>query len=158
MNKHSRFCYWYSYNKTWTDLKGQLLDRDRAIYFSAKQADLTRIRADSHSPLQSAFSAIDCVNAGIEKFLSLCGDATVHYGICTSVNEFLEVDKMIQMIFRSFLSELRSFAPFDPSLFLAEKLLRIKTGGQPYKAPTIVIYVSRVVNMSNLLVIMSLES
>ena len=45
-------------------------------------------KADSHSPQQSAFSAIDCINAEIEKFLSFCGGAAVQCGIRTSVNEF----------------------------------------------------------------------
>ena len=43
--------------------------------------------ADSHSPQWYAFSAVDFVNAEKEKFLSLCGNATVHCGIRTSVNE-----------------------------------------------------------------------
>ena len=47
---------------------------------------LNDLKADSHLPQQYAFSTVDCVNAEIEKFPSLCGNATVHYGICTSVN------------------------------------------------------------------------
>ena len=43
--------------------------------------------ADSHLPQRSTFSTVDCINTEIEKFLSLCGNATVHCGICTSVNE-----------------------------------------------------------------------
>ena len=35
------------------------------------------LKADSHLPQQSVFSAVDCVNAEIEKFLSLWGNATV---------------------------------------------------------------------------------
>ena len=39
--------------------------------------DGTKTKADLHSPHQSAFSAVDCHNPEIEKFLSLCGNATV---------------------------------------------------------------------------------
>ena len=35
----------------------------------------------------SLFSEVDCVNAKIENFLSLCGNATVYCGIHPSVNE-----------------------------------------------------------------------
>ena len=45
------------------------------------------LKADSHSTKQSAFSAVDCINAEIEKFLSLCRNTTVHCRIRTSVNE-----------------------------------------------------------------------
>ena len=36
------------------------------------------------------FSAVDCINAGIENFRSLCRNVSVHCGICNSVNEPLE--------------------------------------------------------------------
>ena len=48
-------------------------------------------KADSHSLQRSAFSAVDCVNTEIENFLTLCGNANVHCGICTSVNESLTI-------------------------------------------------------------------
>ena len=55
----------------------------------------SKLKADSHSPRQSVFSTVDSINAeivdsinaDIENFLSLCGNATVHCGICTSVNK-----------------------------------------------------------------------
>ena len=43
--------------------------------------------AHSHLTLQSADSAVDCVNAELGFYLSLRGNATVHCGIRTSVNE-----------------------------------------------------------------------
>ena len=45
------------------------------------------VKADSHLPQWSAFSAVDCVNTEIENFLSLCRNANVHCGTRTSVNE-----------------------------------------------------------------------
>ena len=41
--------------------------------------------AHSPLPLWSADSAVDCVNVEIDNFLYLCRNATVHYGIRTSV-------------------------------------------------------------------------
>ena len=48
---------------------------------------LGSIKADSYLLQQSAFSEVDCINAEIEKFLSLCRNTTVHCRIRTSVNE-----------------------------------------------------------------------
>ena len=36
------------------------------------------VKAGSHLSQWSADSAVDCVNAEIENFLSLCGNTTVH--------------------------------------------------------------------------------
>ena len=36
-----------------------------------------KVKANSHLQKQSAFSTVDCVNAEVEKFLSLCRNATV---------------------------------------------------------------------------------
>ena len=47
-------------------------------------------KADSLQIQQFAFSTVDCVNAEIENFLSLCGNETVHCGIHTSVYEALK--------------------------------------------------------------------
>ena len=66
-------------------------------------------KVDSHLLQQSAFSAEDCINAEIEKFLSLCGNAPVHYIICTSVNEPLvstQKNKIVAKRFQ-FYTELR---------------------------------------------------
>ena len=46
---------------------------------------ILHFKADSHWMQRSAFSAVDWVNTEIENILSLCGNATVHCGICTSV-------------------------------------------------------------------------
>ena len=51
------------------------------------QISRTVLKADSHLLQQSAFSAVDRVHAEIEKFISLCRNATVHCGIRTSVNK-----------------------------------------------------------------------
>ena len=45
------------------------------------------LKAHSHLLQWSAASAVDCINTEMEKFLSLCGNETVHCRICTSVNE-----------------------------------------------------------------------
>ena len=42
-----------------------------------KQTRIDYIKAHSHLPQQSVDSAVDCINAEIENFLSLCGNATV---------------------------------------------------------------------------------
>ena len=39
---------------------------------------LAPLKADSHLPQGSVLSAVDCINAEIENFQSLCGNATVH--------------------------------------------------------------------------------
>ena len=44
-------------------------------------------KAQSHLPQRSVDSAVDCINAEMEHFLSVCGNATVHSTIRTSVNE-----------------------------------------------------------------------
>ena len=48
------------------------------------------VKAHSQLPMWSADSAVDCINAEIENFLSLCVNATVHCRIHTSVNEPLQ--------------------------------------------------------------------
>ena len=49
--------------------------------------DANVLRAHSHLPQLSTDSAVDCVNAEMENFLSLCRNATDHCGILISMNE-----------------------------------------------------------------------
>ena len=64
------------------------------------------VKADLHSLRRSAFSAVDCVNAEIEKFISLCGNATVH-----CVNEPLHNKLSLSIAYFSSIT----FGPLFPS-------------------------------------------
>ena len=65
-------------------------DGNQILFGNWADAVFLYLKAHSHSPQQFAFSAIDCVNAEIEKFLYLWGKATVCLNACrkrSNVNE-----------------------------------------------------------------------
>ena len=80
--------------RTFEKISAQTISRTfadlfRSVYVNdLHRAICSKLKADSHLPQQPAFSTVDRVNAEIEYFLSLCGNATVHWRILTSVTSF----------------------------------------------------------------------